>query len=152
MQELLAVIVTWLAVNFGLPAVHDYPQVQFASPATMLDVRLGAATPESGGSGPKPLAPEGAGHGLHAIYDDRTQTLYLPDGWSPASVTDVSLLVHELVHHLQNAAGTKFACPQAREHDAYRAQAHWLELHGSSLADAFGLDPMTVLLRTKCMY
>jgi hypothetical protein len=58
--------------------------------------------------------------------------------------------VHELTH-LQNAAGLSDDCPEAREAPAHRAQARWLELFGTSLADEFGLDATTILLRTRCM-
>jgi hypothetical protein len=62
------------------------------------------------------------------------------------------VLAHELVHHIQNMSGEKFDCPQAREALAYRAQLRWLELFGKTLEDEFEIDPMTVLVRTRCMH
>jgi hypothetical protein len=65
---------------------------------------------------------------------------------------ELSVLVHEMVHHLQNAGGLKYACAQAREKTAYQAQDKWLRQFGRNLTVAFALDPMTVLVRTNCMY
>jgi hypothetical protein len=89
---------------------------------------------------------------VNAIYDDASRTIYLPEQWTGATPAEVSLLVHELVHHLQNVAGLKFDCAEAREKLAYSAQARWLELFGKTLVDEFSLDPMTVLVRTNCFY
>lgn len=55
------------------------------------------------------------------------------------------------MHHLQNAADQVHACPGAREKPAYEAQDRWLEQFGTSLSGEFGLDPMTLLVRTSCM-
>jgi len=60
--------------------------------------------------------------------------------------------VHEMVHHLQNIAGLKYECPQAREKLAYVAQNQWLAQSGRNLIDEFKLDALTVLVRTNCMH
>ena len=65
---------------------------------------------------------------------------------------ELSVLVHEMVHHLQNFSGLRYACPQEREELAYSAQAKWLDQFGLNLIDAFELDTLTVLVRTKCFY
>ena len=49
-----------------------------------------------------------------AVYDDRTKTVFLPDTWTGATPADLSVLVHEMVHHLQNSAHMKYECPGAR--------------------------------------
>ena len=89
---------------------------------------------------------------FHALYDDLDRTIYLPDDWTAASPAQVSLLVHELVHHLQNVGALRHDCAAERERVAYQAQARWLELVGTSLEEAFGIDPMTLLVRTSCMH
>lgn len=140
MDNLLTAIVMWLSANLGLPAIHDHPRIELAPPSAMVAVRLGGGT-----------APSVSGRELEALYDDRSRTIYLPTGWTGASPAELSVLVHEMVHHLQNVAGLKYDCPQARERPAYVAQEKWLELFGRNLMDAFELDPLTVLVRTKCM-
>ncbi len=155
MQALLTVIVTWLSVTFGLPEIHEPPQVEFVSEQRMAEVRyerLGADWPHKKHPS-KEEEPVKAriGHGVHAIYDDRSRTIYLAEGWTGTTPAEVSVLVHEMVHHLQNLGGLTYDCAGAREKPAYQAQARWLELFGQSLPGAFQLDPMTILVRTNCM-
>jgi hypothetical protein len=154
MQTLLTLIVTWLSINFGLPATEARPHVEFVSAARMADVRysrLASNLPESAAVVTDGSDPPDYFRNVHAIYDDESGTIYLPTGWSANSPADVSMLVHEMVHHLQNVGGLRYGCPQMRERPAYRAQARWLDLFGTTLADEFGIDATTVLVRTNCM-
>jgi len=132
MQELTMVIMTWLVASAGLPAAEQLPRVELVSMATMSTIRQDRLD-------------------VHASCHDLDRTIYLGDGWSATSPADVSVLVHELVHHLQNVAGLTYPCAQARERVAYEAQDRWLELLGRNLVDEFELDPMTLLVRTRCM-
>lgn len=155
MEILLTTIILWLSANFGLATTDELPRVEIVSPAKMAEVRynrlalIRSARPavEAGRTAPHDL-----GHDVHAIYDDLGRTIYLHEQWTGASPAQTSLLVHEMVHHLQNVAGEKFMCAQEREKDAYRAQRAWLAQFGRTLEDEFGLDPMTVLVRTNCMW
>ena len=61
------------------------------------------------------------------------------------------LLVHEMVHHMQNVGNVKYECLDAREKLAFAAQERWLELFDHTLAGEFGLDPFTLLVRTSCL-
>ena len=145
-------MVTWLSINFGLPAIDEHPQVHFASAREMADVRHGrlASTDAAHQMGEPTQA--AFGNDVHAIYDDQSRTIYLPEGWTGETPAEVSVLVHELVHHMQNVAGVKYDCAEAREKPAYQAQARWLELFGQNLADEFEIDAMTILVRTNCMH
>jgi hypothetical protein len=87
-----------------------------------------------------------------AAYDSLTRTVLLPEKWTGATVADVSMLVHETVHHLQNVAGLRYECPQASEKPAYEAQEKWLRLYGRDLAGEFELDGFTLLVTTQCFY
>ena len=155
MQILLTAIVTWLSVNAGMPASYEHPRVEFVPPAKMYAVRIGGHV-----SGHLPGSVAATGHNVpkngerqvEALYDDTARTIYLPEGWTGATPAEVSVLVHEMVHHLQNMAGLRYECSQAREAPAYVAQDRWLADSGRNLLDEFKLDPMTVLLRTKCMH
>lgn len=152
METLLTVLVTWLSINFSL-ASHEHPRIEIASPAKMAAVRfsrLDAARPDRVASEAGRSAVAELGHDVFAIYDDLSRTIYLPENWTGRTPAEVSVLVHELVHHLQNVGGLTYDCAAAREKLAYRAQAAWLELFGKSLAEEFDLDPMTVLVRTNC--
>lgn len=154
MQALLTVLVTWLSVNFGLPAIYEHPRIEIVPSAKMAEVRysrLGATRPDRIAAEAGRLASPEVGYDVFAIYDDVSRTIYLPENWIGKTPAEVSVLAHELVHHLQNVGRLKYDCAEAREKPAYRAQAGWLELFGKNLADEFGLDPMTVLVRTNCI-
>ena len=55
-----------------------------------------------------------------------------------------------MVHHLQNRAGLKFACPAEREQMAYEAQDKWLGLFGRNLQSEFEIDAFTLRVSTTC--
>lgn len=155
MQVLLTVLIAWLTANIDLPAAPELPRVEFVSAARMAEVRysrLAANSPDRFAAEAGRSAQAEIGHDVHAIYDDLSRTIFLPNGWTAASPADVSVLVHELVHHLQNVGNLKYDCPQAREAPAYRAQSRWLEFFGKTLEEEFEIDAMTVLVRSKCMH
>ena len=82
----------------------------------------------------------------------RLRTIYLSEDWSDHNPGDISVLVHEIVHHLQASADMRFACPAEREVLAYRAQDAWLRLFGTNLENAFGIDSMMLLVATACTH
>ena len=152
MKELLTVIVLWLSTNFGLPPSYDHPRVEFVPTTEIVALRYKGL---AAGWLLQPGAVAGHPHQaveVVSVYDDSTKTIYLPDGWTSSKPADVSILVHEMVHHLQNVGGLKFACPQEREQLAYSAQERWLGLFGHDLLHDFELDPFTILVKTKCIY
>lgn len=155
METLLTAIVTWLSFGFGLPTDYHHPRIEFVSSAKMAAAQFrgrGAAYRRAlSGEGSHPARPASQ-RDVEALYDDSSRTIYLPEGWTGKTPAEVSVLVHEMVHHLQNRAGLKYMCPQAREKLAYAAQNQWLAQSGRNIMDEFDLDPLTVLLRTKCMH
>jgi hypothetical protein len=154
MEPLLSTIVLWLSVNFGLSATYEHPLIEFVPPAKMAEVRysrLAALQPHRFSSEAGRSAPPDIGQDVNGIYDDHSRTIYLPERWSSARPADVSVLVHEMVHHLQNQAGEEFTCPQEREKDAYKAQRSWLSLFDRTLEQVFHIDSMTVLVRISCL-
>jgi hypothetical protein len=122
MEAALTTIAAWLSFNLMLPPVYEHPRIEFAALSK-----------------------------VEAFYDDATRTIHLPKGWSGRSPAELSVLVHEMVHHVQNVAGLTYACPGEREKIAYAAQRQWLELFGGDLMKEFRLDPMTLLIRTNCI-
>lgn len=47
--------------------------------------------------------------GLHiaGFYSEKDHSIYLPDRWQPTALRDRSILLHELVHHLQYLNASK---------------------------------------------
>jgi Domain of unknown function (DUF6647) len=79
-------------------------------------------------------------------YDDAVNTIYLPEGWTGKTSAETSILVHQMVYHVQNLAGRTYECSWERERLAYSAQEGWLRLHRSNLWDAFAIDRTIFLL------
>jgi len=146
MQTLLASILTWLSLNFGLPAGPP-PHVEFVPAHEMQALRQRLAEQASGQYAARAdLTPK-----VQAFYDRRTGVIYLPEGWEGRTPAEESMLVHEAVHHLQAQARIPYACPEEREKLAYQAQKKWLEKSGLDLESEFQIDAMTLLVRTNCM-
>ncbi len=71
-------------------------------------------------------------------YGD-ARSLYIPgtvimdnESWDPADTKQLSLLVHELVHHAQLFSKRRYPCPDAREVDSYTVQNKWLASQGEA--------------------
>ena len=86
-----------------------------------------------------------------SLYNNESKTIFLLDGWTGKTPAELSILVHEMVHHLQNVGQLKFACPEEREELAYKAQDSWLHLFGRDLESEFQMDPFTILVKSKCL-
>lgn len=149
MNALLTTIVLWLSLNFDLPAVYDPPKVLFVNIEQIAAKRYaGLLKPDSAIGGVQHKTNDFT---VVAFYDMQQRTIYLPEGWTGKTAAESSMLVHEMVHHLQTLAGLKYACPQERERLAYEAQEKWLGLMGRSIQSEFEIDPFTLLVATRCL-
>jgi hypothetical protein len=151
-REILAEIVDWLAANFDLPAIYDHPQVEFASGARIAHMRYGGLLSD----GSRQILVSSGGQAAPvretvAIYNNATRTVFLPDTWTGATPAELSVLVHEMVHHLQNLGKLAYDCPEAREKPAYLAQNRWLAQFGLELEKEFEIDMFTVVVTSACM-
>lgn len=153
-EDLLAAIRTWLTKNLGLPANYERPRIEFVQPSKMAALlrREQYQDPYAHTllDGEDVISLNG-GRSIAALYDDGNKTIYLPEGWSGKTPAELSVLVHEMVHHLQNLAGLKYGCSEEREKLAYAAQTQWLGLFGRNLATEFQMDPFTIFVRSNCL-
>jgi hypothetical protein len=149
-RELLTDIVTWLSANYGLPQAAEHPRIEFVTPARMAAVRFRGLASDRAAVEAGRSAPPEFGLDVYALYDSAARVIYLHRNWNAARPADVSVLVHELVHHLQTTAGQQFACAQEREKDAYNAQRGWLDRFGTTIEQEFEIDAMSILVRTNC--
>jgi len=152
-EALINEVSDWLASNFDLPSVTERPEVKFVSAAKLEELRNQYSTRpqvEAGGKA-SDVTSNGNPRGTVALYDNSNRTIFLSDRWIGTSPADQSILVHEMVHHVQNLANLTFECPLAREKLAYKAQNRWLGRFGKDLESEFGLDPFSVLMNSVCM-
>jgi hypothetical protein len=133
-------IAAWVSEATDLPMTGAIPEIRFAAPQEMRRLMSASALSTTG---------EGATE-IVAFYDTLARAIYLPSGWTGATPGELSVLVHEMVHHAQAESGRRFACPAERERQAYDAQVRWLDLFGSDLSREFGIDRMFLLVATSC--
>jgi hypothetical protein len=150
-ERLMSEISDWLVSNADLPSIAEQPSIEFVADAKLEELRhQQPADPHAGASASdKPVA--GRRSGAIALYDFSRRTIFLSANWTGTSPADQSILVHEMVHHVQNMAKMKFECPMAREQLAYRIQNRWLARFGMDLESVFQIDPFTVLVNSACM-
>jgi hypothetical protein len=132
----LTTMVTWVSNALNRPAIYDLPHIE-----RVPKIRLAAVQ-----HGDQFLSL----HDVVSSYDGAKKTIYLPENWSGKTASGISILVHEMVHHLQNVAGDKFECSQWREKLAYVVQVQWLNRYGGSLEKDLDISPLTYLLNTEC--
>lgn len=113
MYSLVEILESWLDLNAGIKRRPHPPKIEVIH-WTMSIAKTGIA---------------GRNQGLtRGLYDPETSTVYLIEPWDRTNATDVSVLLHELVHHRQ--APLHFYCAGAQEEAAYRLQDEWLEESG----------------------
>jgi hypothetical protein len=149
-RALMAAIADWLTREFNLPRASELPKIAFVSPSELLRKRYRVIRADATRATYDMPAPAAIARTV-AIYEDSEKTIYLTEDWRGDSAADISVVVHELVHHLQNIAQMRFECTRAREATAYEAQERWLQQHGRSLRADFDIDPFTVLVHAMCL-
>jgi hypothetical protein len=148
--KLLTEIAEWLSTNFGLPAARALPKIAFSPPERIAAIRYGGLLNNDMAPSAAPARQSSGDEDVVAVYLHTTQTILLPEGWRGLTPAEVSVLVHEMVHHLQHQAQIRYPCSEAREKLAYQAQERWLARFGHTLKGAFGIDALTLLIRTNC--
>jgi hypothetical protein len=143
---------TWVSSQFDLPAIHEHPRIAFAPPAKIASLRFTDLLSDPKAQVEPNNRASSAQHDTIAIYYDVTRTIYLPEGWTGGTPAELSVLVHEVVHHFQNVLRLKYECPQEREKLAYIAQDQWLAQFGHSLEGDFHIDAFSLFVKTQCLY
>lgn len=152
-EALLREVSAWLTANFDLPSTATAPAIKFVTGEQLAAMR-GSGPESSARAREKPQLVVDAmpGRSTVALYDDENETIFLPIGWTGTSPAEQSILVHEMVHHLQRKAQLRFECPMAREKLAYAAQDRWLARFGSNLETEFEIDRFTLFVSSACFY
>jgi hypothetical protein len=149
-QALLAAIEKWLSSQFDFPDIQEHPRIEFVPSAKIVSLRVSSLLSDPSAE----IASDDQGspgqYDTLAIYQDATRTIYLPEGWTGSTAAELSVLVHEVVHHFQNVLGLKYECMQEREKLAYIAQDRWLAQFGHTLESAFHIDAFSLLVKTRC--
>jgi hypothetical protein len=154
-ETLTLTLLAWIVAKTGL-AAPEPPRISFV-PEHQMTHLFDAATYRDQQPRANVPANQGAGGGhpafrVQAFYLRATATVYLPETWRSGGLRDQSILLHELVHHVQSFNKVVPVCPAALERQAYELQATWLREQG--VAEPYkliGTDEFTVLMRTACI-
>jgi len=154
MDALLTAIVIWISANYAaLPGTLNHPFIERVASIEMAGLRskglLSALERKTTALQEQESSFEKR-RDVVALYNDHTKTIYLSDKWTGTTPSELSVLVHEMVHHLQNEAGTTYDCPAEREKLAYEAQDKWLHLFGRNLEAEFEINGLALLVSTSC--
>ena len=76
---------------------------------------------------------------LHGLYDKESDTIILSDQWDRRKPWDMSVLLHEMIHYLQDQNKMKFNCVANMEKDAWPIQQLYLEKQHDYIWDYDGL-------------
>jgi hypothetical protein len=140
---LLAAIEKWLSSQFGFSDIQEHPGIEFVPSTKIASLRFSSVLSDND----RALSFQ---YETVAVYHDPTRTIYPPEGWTGSTAAELSVLVHEVVHHFQNVLGLKYECMQEREKLAYIAQDRWLAQFGHTLECAFRIDAFSLLVKTRC--
>ena len=113
MKEILTALMIWLGANTSLSTNFDTPRVIFL-PQQQLEQMF---------YGDNEHLPDA----LHGMYHKDQDNIYLPDTWDRRSAWDMGVLVHEMVHYLQDMNEMKFNCSQEMEKMAWPIQQKYLK-------------------------
>lgn len=114
MDALVAVLSAWIATQTGLSAPPP-PRVIHLYPAALHELATNR---------------DSQMYRVRALYGRGERVVYLRTNWEAANLSDRSELVHEIVHHFQNAHALSYECNAARETLAYELQIKWLREQG----------------------
>jgi hypothetical protein len=113
-QSLIKATKRWLSLNFYLRATYPDPIIQLAATETLIPLRyrgfLSDWPRDIVFPGQQPVAQFDEVISARdreksiAVYDDEMKTIYLPENWTGSTPAELSILVHQMVHHLQGAA------------------------------------------------
>jgi hypothetical protein len=93
------------------------------------------------------------GHSVFALYNNETKTIHLRNDLSSeySKIAYNSILLHELVHHMQYDNKSEFRCRGKKEGEAYDLQNQWLIEQGErGVEKTLNLNGLFLLMVTTC--
>ena len=87
------------------------------------------------------------------LYNNITETILLNKDFWPNGIRDQSILLHELVHHMQFSTDREHytkLCRGLIEKEAFDIQEKWLVKRKTTLWDAVGIGPLYRYVITQC--
>ena len=129
-QDLIQELLAWIGAATGYDTGIEPPEIAFCNTGDCIPYSTDTLTVDET---------------LNGAYDWLNTRIILVRPWDANRPLDVSVLLHELVHHVQLANRT-FECTAATEWEAYKLQADYLAQHGI----ASGFNWSQIYLQSNC--
>jgi len=116
MKSLIAAMLLWIGANTNYNVDLPYPDIRLVPQEELEHIYSeGKGTPNH----------------LHGFYDTVEDIIYLPDTFKRYDPWSQGVLLHELIHYVQDQNEAKFQCNNAMEREAWPLQKKFLlEHHG----------------------
>ena len=112
MKEILIALMIWIGANTNYNIDVPLPPIEFKTQVEMESLYYGERKKEGE---------------LYGFYNLKKNIIILPDTWDSARPFDLGLLVHEMIHYLQDVNEIQFRCVAEMEADAWPLQKQYLE-------------------------
>jgi hypothetical protein len=145
MNDLMVALMVWASAQTGLPVPDELPTVKYADRCEIERIYYNDGARDCSKSVLR----------IQAIYLHDRDTIYLPDTFDVNKLFDVSVVLHELVHYMQDKAGMEMpgTCHQEKiERPAYDAQIAWLNATGKTAYDVMGINGLSYYILTTCAW
>ena len=153
MTTLISIMMVWISINTGF-VVPDAPSIGYLSPFEIKRYAYGCD------ENPIPIGNEDicdnnvevAGT-PKALYDHTKSTILVASGFTSDTILNQSILLHELIHHLQffNKYNEEVECNGKLEQQAYTLQNKWLlEKYHTNVWDVVGIGRLLYHIITSC--
>ena len=139
MESFALGLMIWISQVSGLPLPDKVPEITRVAPAQIASLANGPG-----------VADPNVASGYLALYHADSRTVLLRSDWDMRDLRDRSILVHELVHHLQAEADREYVCRGQMERQAYEIQAAWLEDRGADLFEVMNMNGLFLYAVTRC--
>ncbi len=132
MKEIITALLIWLGANSDFNVNMDIPVVLFL-PQDQMEQRYFGDTENHGE--------------LHGFYDIEQNIIILPNTWDRRDPWDLSVLLHEMIHYVQDQNETEFNCTAEMEKDSWPLQQKYLlEIHNFK----WDYDKLWYLMVSSC--
>lgn len=147
MKGLLLALNIFISSHTSFPIINEYPSVTLLSQVEMNWIFLGCKG-EDKWFEPRCRKKRHAFYPI-GLYDAVSQKIYISKNFKNKSTKEAfhSVILHELVHHLQNKLGVlrnKKYCRGQHEVQAYRLQQLYLESHEQDFYKSININELFI--------
>ena len=113
MKEIIMALMIWLGANTNYNVDIPEPTVLFVTQEQLERAYYRGESHE--------------GVTLHGIYDTKLNLIMLSDAWDRTKPWDLSVLLHEVIHYVQDVNEIEYTCIAEMEKDSWPLQQQYLK-------------------------